>query len=404
MRKHEDLDESEHALDGWPEAERVARGLALEAHSDQRDRAGRRYGLHLATVAGLVRPGRQRTAAWLHDILENTTITAHDLRAIGFDTQTVQLVETLTRRSGEPYKAYIDRVAQGGADTIAVKMADLEDHLQTGWSLPGSLRERYERACQTLGTEQSGEANTALTPITLRTCHRRGRHEYKNGIGGSYLSRATRAAEALRIGNTPDEAAWELTQVASWALDHGEHSDERRYDNEGIYTSMSRTLPGGRKPKRGDVYATLPGLRVEVRIDDAWPLPARTRRGTPYEIWGLKLRIVAEGPEGIAAPRNYNWGFYGSWTESEAPSKWDIDAAEAWEAVLTAHATAGRGTSEDHELRSRLDSRWGPKYADTLAEHLNQTQGDIKAAVRAAGAPRDRDQEEGTAREASTGL
>ena len=397
MRQNRDLDESGQLLDGWPETERVARGLALEAHSDQRDRAGRRYGLHLATVAGLVRPGRQRTAAWLHDILEDTNLTAHDLRAIGFDTQTVQLVENLTRRSGEPYKAYIDRVAQAGADTVAVKRADLEDHLHNGWSLPGSLRQRYERACQTLETEQSAEANTALTRITLRTCHRRGRHEYENGMGGSYLARATRAAQALQIQNAPDEAAWELTQVASWALDHGEHTDERRHDNEGIYSSMMWTLPGGRKPKRGSVYATLPGLRVEVRIDDAWPLPARTRRGTGYEVWGLKLRIVAEGPEGIAAPRNYNWGFYGRWTDSEAPRRWDIDAAKAWEAVLAAHATGGRGTSEDHELRSTLDSRWGAKYADTLTQHLNRTQGNIEAAVRAAGAPRHGDQDEETA-------
>ena len=62
--------------------------------------------------------------AWLHDVLEDTTRTVPDLLAEGFPSFVVLSVETLTKRDGESYKAYLDRVA---ANPIAaqVKISDM---------------------------------------------------------------------------------------------------------------------------------------------------------------------------------------------------------------------------------------------------------------------------------------
>ena len=52
--------------------ERLARGLAIEAHRGQTDRVGDPYWLHLAAVSAVVEPGTERETAWLHDVLEDT--------------------------------------------------------------------------------------------------------------------------------------------------------------------------------------------------------------------------------------------------------------------------------------------------------------------------------------------
>ena len=58
-------------------------------------------------------------------------------------------LDAITRRDGEAYADYIERVALNAAATD-VKIADLRDNLSRGDGPPGSLRKRYERALQRL--------------------------------------------------------------------------------------------------------------------------------------------------------------------------------------------------------------------------------------------------------------
>ncbi|QEL26447.1 HD domain-containing protein [Bosea sp. F3-2] len=105
--------------------------IAAEAHSGQRDKAGAPYITHPLRVAlGFIRSGDEKRAivAVLHDVLEDSDITADDLRREGFSDPIVEAVLALTRPDDEDYRAFVKRA---GANEMArpVKIADLKDNL-----------------------------------------------------------------------------------------------------------------------------------------------------------------------------------------------------------------------------------------------------------------------------------
>ena len=257
-------------------AERVARGIALDAHHGQRDRAGTPYWVHLATVAGLVRPGVERTAAWLHDVLEDTDRTAEDLRRAGVDGEVVAVVEALTRRDGETYARHIERVAASGPAAVAVKRADLADHLARRSSLSPGLEKRYRKATETLDRSEEQRGRERSRAVPERRTVRIGRHEYRPDWGGRdglvpRIGRwAERLAADLAAGTRPEEQCWKLTRAASAALDALE-TDERSQGDERTYAEVVH--PKGRPPKRGETFAAFPALGATVRVEGVWPLP-----------------------------------------------------------------------------------------------------------------------------------
>ena len=103
----------------------LAEDLARRYHAGQMDRLGAPYIDHPRAVAGLLAdaPPACRAAAWLHDVLEHTEATAASLLAAGLPAEVVRLVEVLTRRPGEDYLAFIERVCADPA-AVRVKIAD----------------------------------------------------------------------------------------------------------------------------------------------------------------------------------------------------------------------------------------------------------------------------------------
>jgi (p)ppGpp synthase/HD superfamily hydrolase len=72
---------------------------------------------------------RAEAAAVLHDVLEDTQLTAEAL-ALEVGVYVSDLVEKLTRRTGEPYDAYITRLAESREPLVLIiKLADLQDNL-----------------------------------------------------------------------------------------------------------------------------------------------------------------------------------------------------------------------------------------------------------------------------------
>lgn len=102
--------------------------IAAEAHAGQVDKAGAPYILHPLRVMLRLTGIEERTAAVLHDVVEDTDWTLERLRAEGFSDAVLTALEAVTHRDGEAYEDFIRRAA---ADPIGrrVKMADLEDNL-----------------------------------------------------------------------------------------------------------------------------------------------------------------------------------------------------------------------------------------------------------------------------------
>ena len=131
--------------------------LAELHHSGQVDKAGQPYIGHIRRVVGAVDTSEEKLAAALHDLLEDTPVTAADLLAKGCTPEIVRVVEALTRREGEIYENFVRRAAQ---DPIAraVKKADVADNadearlalLPTGQA--AQLRSKYASAAKILNS------------------------------------------------------------------------------------------------------------------------------------------------------------------------------------------------------------------------------------------------------------
>lgn len=129
--------------------------LAVKSHRGQTDKYDQPYILHVLGVAGRCRSVEEKVVAFLHDVVEDTDTTFDDLRACGFSERIVAAVDCLTRRSGEGYDAFVERIAPNPL-ARAVKLADLEDNMDIRRSnrpikeKDGERMEKYRKAWQYL--------------------------------------------------------------------------------------------------------------------------------------------------------------------------------------------------------------------------------------------------------------
>ena len=105
----------------------LALQIAKEAHAGQVDKAGKDYILHPMTVASYMDTDVEKTIAYLHDVLEDTSVTVDELRN-HFSNEIVDTVITLTHRKDESYFEYIQRISKSKL-AKKVKVADLLHNL-----------------------------------------------------------------------------------------------------------------------------------------------------------------------------------------------------------------------------------------------------------------------------------
>lgn len=130
--------------------------IAQEAHKGQTDKGGNPYIEHPLYVASQVDTTELKIVAVLHDALEDSDVTAEDLRREGFPEHVVEAITVLTHEDGneEAYLDYIRRVS-GNAMAAAVKRADLLHNMDIS-RIPNPTekdkkrRAKYERAYQLL--------------------------------------------------------------------------------------------------------------------------------------------------------------------------------------------------------------------------------------------------------------
>jgi hypothetical protein len=92
-----------------------ARQIAQEAHGPQRDKLGRDYvDAHLRPIAEAAATfGPEAEAAgWLHDVIEDTEISADELRERAIPEPVIAAVESVTEVPGQEYDELIARACQ----------------------------------------------------------------------------------------------------------------------------------------------------------------------------------------------------------------------------------------------------------------------------------------------------
>ena len=104
----------------------AAKSLVTKAHEGQTDKAGLPYITHPERVASCLSTPEAQVVGWLHDTVEDTPLTLSDISK-RFGPETAAAVDAISRRDGEKWSDYIDRVA---ANPMArqVKISDLVDN------------------------------------------------------------------------------------------------------------------------------------------------------------------------------------------------------------------------------------------------------------------------------------
>ncbi len=137
----------------YTELTKKAMRIAFDAHYGQTDRGNTPYICHPLHVADQMEDELTTTAAILHDVLEDTELTADDLRREEIPEEIIEIVEILTHDKSESYSSYISQIIDSGnRAALLVKQADLEHNMDTSRAengvLPESLLRRYETAKQ----------------------------------------------------------------------------------------------------------------------------------------------------------------------------------------------------------------------------------------------------------------
>ncbi|WP_367131300.1 HD domain-containing protein [Saccharothrix sp. HUAS TT1] len=101
--------------------------IARAAHEGQVDKSGRPYIGHPLRVMERVAGEHARMAAVLHDVVEDTSVTAEDLLSAGCPAEVVSTVLALSHRDGETQEDYLARVLTDPV-AVEVKRADIADN------------------------------------------------------------------------------------------------------------------------------------------------------------------------------------------------------------------------------------------------------------------------------------
>ena len=100
--------------------------IAAEAHLNQKDKGGNPYILHPLKVMHYLKTDdfQLMAIAALHDVVEDTDVTAADLVLLGFSNRVKDAVVLLTKTPNQTSEEYFNRLAQN-YDAVRVKLADL---------------------------------------------------------------------------------------------------------------------------------------------------------------------------------------------------------------------------------------------------------------------------------------
>lgn len=114
--------------------------IAKVAHFGQHRKFGdeSEYIVHPIAVASKFNDPRMKCIAVMHDVIEDSNFTTDMLHRLGIPGDVIQIVDILSRRDGEKYFDYIDRVLENRL-AMEVKVEDVKHNMKTA---PRSMVEK----------------------------------------------------------------------------------------------------------------------------------------------------------------------------------------------------------------------------------------------------------------------
>ncbi|KJQ76702.1 HD domain-containing protein [Streptococcus oralis] len=133
----------------------LALSIATKAHRGQFDKAGIDYIEHPIFVASQVDSEEEKAVALLHDVIEDSSVTAEELLNAGLPETVVTAVQILSKKKGQDYQTYLKTVKSNPL-ARAVKLADLKHNsdllrLETITGKDLERLEKYKKAVDYLG-------------------------------------------------------------------------------------------------------------------------------------------------------------------------------------------------------------------------------------------------------------
>ena len=103
----------------------LASSIARKAHEGQLDKAGVDYIEHPIYVASQVDTEEEKAVALLHDVIEDSPVSAEGLLQAGLPETVVTAVQVLTKKKEQDYQTYLETVKKNPLARV-VKLADLK--------------------------------------------------------------------------------------------------------------------------------------------------------------------------------------------------------------------------------------------------------------------------------------
>ena len=104
--------------------------LVCRLFDDKKDKSGIPYIVHLSKVAQGVNEYDEKICALLHDVVEDTDVTFNELRDFGYNEEIIEILMYLTKKKGEDYRDYIDRIISSeNIHVYNIKLSDLRHNM-----------------------------------------------------------------------------------------------------------------------------------------------------------------------------------------------------------------------------------------------------------------------------------
>ena len=124
----------------------LALSIARQAHEGQLDKAGVDYIEHPIYVASQVDTEEEKAVALLHDVIEDSSVTAEELLNAGLPETVVTAIQILSKKKGQDYQTYLENVKSNPLARV-IKLADLKHNsdLSRLSSVTDKDLERFEK-------------------------------------------------------------------------------------------------------------------------------------------------------------------------------------------------------------------------------------------------------------------